>query len=117
MDKASEEQLKAYFEGKLKEQYQKGLAIGVKTVSKLILDKLNDSSLSLMDRITKVKQFCNSPFATNKKPDEAENTKEEVENADVGESGDVVTENTEAATEPEVETANEAATTDDSSEA
>ena len=57
MDKASEEQLKAYFEGKLKEQYQKGLAIGVKTVSKLILDKLNDSSLSLMDRITKVKQF------------------------------------------------------------
>ncbi len=117
MDKASEEQLKAYFEGKLKEQYQKGLAIGVKTVSKLILDKLNDSSLSLMDRITKVKQFCNSPFATNKKPDEAENTKEEVENADVDESSDVVADNAETTTEPEVETANEAATTDDSSEA
>lgn len=117
MDKASEEQLKAYFEGKLKEQYQKGLAIGVKTVSKLILDKLNDSSLSLMDRITKVKQFCNSPFATNKKPDEAENTKEEVENADVDESSDVVADNAETATEPEVETADKAATTDDSSEA
>lgn len=115
MDKASEEQLKVYFEGKLKEQYQKGLAIGVKTVSKLILDKLNDSSLSLMDRITKVKQFCNSPFATNKKPDEAENTKEEVENADVDESSsDVVADN---ATEPEVETADKAATTDNSSEA
>ena len=33
MDKESEEKLTEYFTEKLKEQYQRGLAVGVKTVA------------------------------------------------------------------------------------
>lgn len=36
-----------------------GIKIGMLSCSKIVMDKLNDKSKSLMDRITDVKRFCN----------------------------------------------------------
>ena len=79
MDKESEEKLTEYFTEKLKEQYQRGLAVGVKTVAKVVLDKLNDSSMSFMRRVSEIRKFCNSPFVLNKKPETNGESKQETD--------------------------------------
>ena len=53
-----EKQLEELFKVQLREQYNKGLKVGVLSASKVILDKLNDSSKPLMERIEWVKRFC-----------------------------------------------------------
>lgn len=59
-----EKQLEEMFKQKLQEQYIRGLKVGSKSVSKVILDKLNDSSKSLMERIEDVKRFCKTTGKT-----------------------------------------------------
>jgi hypothetical protein len=43
----------------LEKQRAQGIRIGMLSCSKIVMDKLNDKSKSLMDRITDVKRFCN----------------------------------------------------------
>lgn len=57
-----EKQLEELFKVKLKEQYNKGLQVGVLSVSKVVLDKLNDKSKPFMRRIEDVKHFCEMPW-------------------------------------------------------
>lgn len=68
-----EKQLEELFKVKLKEQYQRGLHVGILSVSKVVLDKLNDSSKPLMKRIEDVKKFCSTPWNKQKKIEQALN--------------------------------------------
>lgn len=67
MTDAQEKQLEELFKTKLKEQYNRGLQVGILSVSKVVLDKLNDSSKPLMKRIEDVKKFCSTPWNKQKK--------------------------------------------------
>ena len=55
-------QLNNLFKDILKNQYDRGVRIGALSVSKVVLDKLNDGSKSLMTRIDEVKRFCATPL-------------------------------------------------------
>ena len=61
-----EKQLEELFKVKLKEQYNHGLHVGILSVSKVVLDKLNDNSKPLMKRIEDVKRFCKTPLSKQK---------------------------------------------------
>lgn len=67
MTDEQEKQLEELFKTKLKEQYNKGLQVGILSVSKVVLDKLNDSSKPFMKRIEDVKKFCEAPWNRQKK--------------------------------------------------
>ena len=71
MTDAQEKQLEELFKTKLKEQYNKGLQVGILSVSKVVLDKLNDSSKPFMKRIEDVKKFCSAPWDRQKKIEQA----------------------------------------------
>lgn len=73
MDKANdkENQLEELFKVKLKEQYDRGLYVGVLSVSKVVLDKLNDNSKPFMKRIEDVKKFCQTPLNKQKQIEKA----------------------------------------------
>lgn len=71
MTDAQEKQLEELFKTKLKEQYNRGLQVGILSVSKVVLDKLNDSSKPLMKRIEDVKKFCSTPWNRQKKIEQA----------------------------------------------
>ena len=62
MTDEQEKQLEEFFKTKLREQYNKGLRVGVLTVSKIVIDKLNDSSKTFMKRIKEIKRFCETPW-------------------------------------------------------
>lgn len=71
MTDEQEKQLEELFKTKLKEQYNKGLQVGILSVSKVVLDKLNDSSKPFMKRIEDVKKFCEAPWNRQKKIEQA----------------------------------------------
>lgn len=73
MTDEQEKQLEELFKTKLKEQYNRGLHVGILFVSKVVLDKLNDSSKPLMKRIEDVKKFCSIPWNKQKKIEQALN--------------------------------------------
>ena len=50
--------LEELFKEKLQEQYNRGIRVGILTVSKIVSDKLNDSSIPFAKRIDEVKHFC-----------------------------------------------------------
>ena len=56
----------ALLKEKLVEQYNRGVQVGIAAASKVVLEKLRDSSKPLMKRIVEVKQFCQTPFAKKK---------------------------------------------------
>lgn len=66
-----EKEMEELFKVKLKEQYNRGLQVGSLSVSKVILDKLNDNSKPFMKRVEDVKKFCAIPWnkQTSKEPD------------------------------------------------
>lgn len=67
--KQQKEQTQAFealLKEKLTEQYNRGVQVGIAAASKVVLEKLRDSSKPLMQRIVAVKQFCNTPFAKKK---------------------------------------------------
>ena len=82
-----EEKFEELLKTKLNEQYNKGLHVGILSISKIILDKLNDNSKPLMKRINDVKKFCEAPW--NKQTVETTDTSLE------GNDGENVTENVE----------------------
>lgn len=51
-------QLEELFKTKLQEQYNRGIKVGILTVSKIVSDKLNDKSVPFAKRIEDVKRFC-----------------------------------------------------------
>lgn len=71
MTDEQEKQLEELFKTKLKEQYNRGLHVGILSVSKVVLDKLNDSSKPFMKRIEDVKKFCETPWNRQKKIEQA----------------------------------------------
>lgn len=71
MTDEQEKQLEELFKTKLKEQYNRGLHVGILSVSKVVLDKLNDSSKPLMKRIEDVKKFCSTPWNKQKNTEQA----------------------------------------------
>lgn len=66
-----EKQLEELFKVKLKEQYNRGLHVGILSVSKVVLDKLNDGSKPFMKRIEDVKKFCSTPWNKQKQIEKA----------------------------------------------
>lgn len=74
LDKEKQAELEQYFTQKLQEQYRRGIAVGVKTACRAVLDYLGDSSKPFMKRIDMVKTFCKTPFgmSTEIKTDNAE---------------------------------------------
>ena len=52
------EQLEEVIRARLKEQYDRGVRVGIMSLSKLVNDKLSDSSLPLMKRIAEVRKLC-----------------------------------------------------------
>ena len=62
MSEEQEKQLEELFKEKLKEQYLKGIKVGVLSASKVIIDKLEDKSKPLTQRVSEVKQFCKVPW-------------------------------------------------------
>lgn len=57
---AQEKQLEELFRVQLREHYNKGLKVGVLAASKVVLDKLNDSSKPFVERVEWVKRFCSN---------------------------------------------------------
>ena len=87
MTNEQEKQLEELFKVKLKEQYNRGLHIGILSVSKVILDKLNDSSKPFMKRIKEIRKFCETPW-NKKKVEQAlkETTAKEEQDTDNAET-------------------------------
>ena len=67
MDKKREEEFEKIFRDHLQKQLNRGIKIGVLTNSRIVLDKLNDTSKSLEDRIEDVKKFCQVPLDNKEK--------------------------------------------------
>ncbi len=84
LTKEQEKELEEIFASRLKEQYNRGLQVGVLSVSKVVLDKLNDGRKPLMDRIKDVKKFCEIPINKQKQIEEA--LKEASEKAEMQEA-------------------------------
>lgn len=76
ISKEKEQEFENLLKEKLHEQYIQGLRVGSLTISKAVMDKLNDSSKPLMDRIAEVKRICNVRVA-NEKSKEKETTTNE----------------------------------------
>ena len=53
-----EQKLEKIFLSNLEKQRTQGIRIGMLSVSKIISDKLNDTSKPLIERISDVKKFC-----------------------------------------------------------
>ena len=98
-----EEKFEELLKTKLNEQYNKGLHVGILSISKIILDKLNDNSKPLMKRINDVKKFCEAPWNKQKKIEQAledtsikaEQTVKTTDTSLEGNDGENVTENVE----------------------
>ena len=65
-----------------KAAYNKGLRVGAYTVSKIVLNMLNDKSKPLLTRIEKVRKYCKTPIDNSDKVFEETNVFEE--NGDSG---------------------------------
>ena len=50
----------------LKDARAQGIRIGILSCSKIVMEKLNDKSKSLIDRISDVKKFCNVAIKNDK---------------------------------------------------
>ena len=62
LDKNAEQKIEQVFRENLQRAYNNGLRVGVYTASKIVLDKLNDTSKPLMKRIRDVQNYCNVPL-------------------------------------------------------
>ena len=62
LNEKSKEELSKYFEQKLREQYRNGIAVGVKTACRVVLDTLEDRKVPFATRVEEVKKFCKKPF-------------------------------------------------------
>ena len=79
------EKLEELFKEKLQEQFQRGIRVGIMTVSKIVYDKLSDGSAPLMKRIEDVKKFCKiAPGIEKKYNDIASKIEGAVETATAG---------------------------------
>lgn len=58
----AEQEFEELIKAKLQEQFNRGIRVGVMTVSQVVLDKLSDSSKPFMKRVDDVKKFCKVPF-------------------------------------------------------
>lgn len=56
------EKFEELIRAKLQEQYNRGIRVGIMTVSRIVLDKLNDGSKPFMTRVQDVKKFFAVPF-------------------------------------------------------
>lgn len=66
-----EKSMEELFKFKLKEQYNRGFHIGILSVSKVVLDELNNGSKPFMKRIEEIKRFCETPWDKQKKIEKA----------------------------------------------
>ena len=66
----AEAQLEEVIRARLQEQYDRGVRVGIMSLSKLVNDKLSDSSLPLMKRIAEVRKLCKIAPGIEKKYDE-----------------------------------------------
>ena len=57
-EKSSEEKLEELLKTELQKQFMQGLKGGMYVVSQTVLEKLNDTSKPLMDRISDIKRYC-----------------------------------------------------------
>lgn len=52
------EEFTALVQQKLHEEYNRGLRVGIQSVSKIVMDMLNDKKVPFMTRVEKVRRFC-----------------------------------------------------------
>lgn len=52
------QEFESLLKARLQEQYDKGVRVGMMTVSKIVMDLLNDKQKSFAGRIESVKRFC-----------------------------------------------------------
>ena len=62
-----EQQFKDKLKSTIDEKYNEGVFVGALSVSKIILEKLNDNSKPLAKRINEIKRFCEIPLNKQKK--------------------------------------------------
>lgn len=98
LDKEKQEELEQLFATKLREQYRRGLEVGVKTACKAVLDMLNDTSKPLMKRVDAAKAFCKTPFGMSTEIKDNK-TEEKVDEAVAAAETEEKTENTDGASE------------------
>ena len=72
-------QLEELFKEKLREQYNKGIQVGILSISKIITDKLKDSSIPLPKRLEEIKRFCRIAPSVEQKFDEMINKNNDTE--------------------------------------
>jgi hypothetical protein len=79
----NEKKIEQIFKNNLLRARNDGIRIGVLTVSKIILEKLNDSSKPLMERINSIKKYCmvatknEKAFLNNETSEESQETTED----------------------------------------
>lgn len=71
-EKSSEEKLEELFKIELQKQFLQGLKGGMFVVSQTVLEKLNDISKPLMDRISDIKRYCKVSISQKKDDKQAE---------------------------------------------
>ena len=71
-EKSSEEKLEELFKIELQKQFLQGLKGGMFVVSQTVLEKLNDTSKPLMDRISDIKRYCKVSISQKKDDKQAE---------------------------------------------
>jgi len=62
-DEKADQDIEKVIRDAMQQQYFRGLQIGALTVSKIVLDMLNDKSKPLLKRIEKVRRYCKTPLA------------------------------------------------------
>lgn len=72
IEKSSEEKLEELFKIELQKQFLQGLKGGMFVVSLTVLEKLNDTSKPLMDRISDIKRYCKVSISQKKDDKQAE---------------------------------------------
>ena len=71
-EKNSEEKLEELIKIALQEQFMQGLKGGMYVASQTVLEKLNDTSKPLMDRISDIKRYCKVSISQKKDDKQAE---------------------------------------------
>ena len=86
-------ELEEIFKTKLKEQYDRGISVGILTMGKVVSDKLNDSSVPLAKRIEDIKKLCKVSSNLEKKFNEIADRIKKPETTDEEQSNDSESEN------------------------
>lgn len=73
------QEFESLLKARLQERYDKGVRVGMMTVSKIVMDLLNDKQKSFTGRIESVKHFCKITTQLDQRQKILDNTKNDPE--------------------------------------